>query len=112
MIIHTSDMLTARCQDMLDKNLEERGGFQLNLQPCHIMTTIKRTITILSYYAQAKQLQIVFEVITEQFGARSLLTDERRITQILVNLISNACKFSDPGEQVKVNLQLEDLPCE
>jgi cell cycle sensor histidine kinase DivJ len=55
--------------------------------------------------AEAKQLSLVTEV---QAGISPLVADKRACKQMLLNVISNAIKFTDAGGRVRISAREED----
>ncbi|WP_018151409.1 CHASE domain-containing hybrid sensor histidine kinase/response regulator [Leeia oryzae] len=93
--------------DVLDIAKIEAGEMQLDniwFNPGDILTELAE---LFSPQASAKQLE--FEVESSPGLPASLLGDAMRLRQILMNLISNAIKFTDRG-QVMVHLRHDFAP--
>jgi signal transduction histidine kinase len=80
---------------VLDIAKIESGQFSLNLSEYAIESVVESVRSATESLAQNKKLAIKTEV------ARSLpigFGDEQRLTQVLLNLVGNAIKFTDSGE--------------
>ena len=80
---------------VLDIAKIESGQFTLNMQEYSIETVVETVRVATESLAQNKKLALKTEV------AKSLpvgLGDEQRLTQVLLNLVGNAIKFTDAGE--------------
>ncbi|MBT7308251.1 MAG: response regulator [Gammaproteobacteria bacterium] len=84
--------------DMLDLSKIAAGKFEIDCVEFELRETIREVEQIFTVRAESQGLQ--FEVIREgdgrEFG-NMLLGDGKRIAQILINLISNAVKFTNEG---------------
>src|SRR6516164_6272429 len=80
---------------VLDIAKIESGQFTLNMTEYAIESVVETVRSATESLAQNKKLLLTTEV------ARSLpigLGDEQRLTQVLLNLVGNAIKFTDAGE--------------
>ena len=82
--------------DILDYSRLSSQKLILNFHPTDIIKVIKDVEYIMSF--QVKQKGLSFNVDTTQLqNIRNFCTDENRLTQILLNLLSNATKFTLTG---------------
>jgi signal transduction histidine kinase len=86
-------------EDLLDVSSIESG--QLDLQPAlvELEPYLKACVDTNGLLATAKNISLVLDDGAPRCSVRM---DARRIDQVLVNLISNAVKFSHPGTTVRV----------
>jgi len=63
-------------------------------------------VAVESYAAKASQAQLEFNVYIDPSLPTNLLGDPTKISQILVNLISNAIKFTPANGEVNVNIEM------
>jgi signal transduction histidine kinase/DNA-binding NarL/FixJ family response regulator len=84
--------------DILDLSRIESGRVDLESIPFDVRMVVQRSILLLSLQAQGKGLRIREEV--DRAVPRHLRGDPSRLQQILINLLSNATKFTDRGEVV------------
>ncbi len=89
------DVLLSLIDNVLDLAKIESGRLQLTPQPCATRTLIETTIDLFRVGAAAKENRLSYEVADSV--PQVLLIDENRLRQILVNLISNANKFTQRG---------------
>jgi signal transduction histidine kinase len=96
-------LLLALINEVLDLSKIEAGQVNLNVAAFALADTINAAITSLESLAREKGLKLHAQVPA---GLPQAIGDERRIMQVLVNLIGNAIKFTDAGEvevQAKVD---------
>jgi signal transduction histidine kinase len=67
----------------------------------HIPAVIERVVHAMKPLADRKQLALEMEIAPD---AGTILGDSRRVEQVLINLMSNAIKFTDRG-QVRIECQ-------
>ncbi len=96
-------------EDILDFSQLDTGLVQPNLSVFEPAGMIKRVASMVAENASNKQ--VVLEAKIEPELPHHLIGDERRLTQILVNLAGNAVKFTQQGE-VTIFAELRDSESE
>jgi signal transduction histidine kinase len=81
--------------DVLDLSKIEAGQFRLTLTDYSIKDVVHGVFSALEPLATKKQLGLKVNVPDDICDARG---DERKLTQVLLNLVGNAIKFTDQGE--------------
>jgi signal transduction histidine kinase len=81
--------------DVLDLSKIEAGQLTLALADYSLKTVVETVYTAVEQLAKEKKLGFKVEVTPDLPDGRG---DERRLTQVLLNLASNAIKFTDQGE--------------
>jgi signal transduction histidine kinase len=103
-IYSSTQILAARLEELLDLARYSRGTFKLNLQPVDLKTFIQSTI---SHYKPS--LEIRKQKLIEEMP--EILTDveidSSRLEQVIVNLLSNASKFSSEQGTILVRVLLD-----
>ncbi|MCI8367322.1 MAG: response regulator [Eggerthellaceae bacterium] len=102
----SSTHLLSLINDILDMSRIESGKVLLDEQPCNLVTLLDDLHSIIQAETSARQLY--FSINTENLQHPNVRCDRLRINQILLNLLGNALKFTNPGGFVK--LGLEELP--
>jgi PAS domain S-box-containing protein len=101
--IHSSGMsLLDLINDVLDLSKIESGKLELTLTPlklCGVMESVQ-----MLFSQQASEQNLEFCVNVSENCPECVVVDELRVRQILLNLISNAMKFTERGS-VKVNVE-------
>ncbi|KAK9474725.1 uncharacterized protein V1510DRAFT_438414, partial [Dipodascopsis tothii] len=90
-----ADALLSVISDVLDFSKIEVGKLELSLVPFSPTQTLKDTLSILSFLASKKSLEIQDRVAIPP--ARLVLGDPGRFRQVATNLMSNAVKFTQRG---------------
>jgi PAS domain S-box-containing protein len=91
--------------DLLDLAKIEAGRMELSFSTVVLNDLVTACVTLLQ--PQAARDRIVMRTSFTQ-GLPSVVADERSIRQIVLNLVSNAIKFTDAGGQVIVSTALTD----
>jgi len=81
--------------DVLDFSKIEAGQLTLTINPFSIKDVIQAVVTSTQSLAAEKRLPIKVETAPD---LAPIPGDERRVTQVLLNLVGNAIKFTDTGE--------------
>jgi len=87
--------LLSLINEILDLSKIEAGKLELNPEPVNLPRLIDEVIGTAGQLAEKNQNRLVVEA-QENLGA--LNADSMRLKQILLNLLSNACKFTKEGE--------------
>ena len=94
-IVTAGQTLLSVVNDILDFSKIEAGQIELDPQPFAPGPFIEQTIGLAAGQAEGKGLSLVCDIAEDMPAA--LLADSSRIRQVLLNLISNAVKFTDRG---------------
>ncbi|MBF0179408.1 MAG: response regulator [Magnetococcales bacterium] len=81
--------------DILDLSKIEAGQFELEDVPLAVRGLIAETVGILALRAKDKHLQLDWQV--DDDVPTTILGDQDRLRQILLNLLGNAIKFTETG---------------
>lgn len=101
----SSRHLLSLINDILDLAKIESGKVELHLEPVLVRDVVDEAVAPLRALAEGKGLKLLVE-IPEQ--ALAVMTDRRALRQILINLISNAVKYTDAGS-VRVALTINKI---
>jgi PAS domain S-box-containing protein len=96
----SSERLVRLINDILDIKKIEAGKLDLRLQKIESSTLVTRAVQDMDGLARASDITLLQDIDTEVM----VEVDIDRITQVLTNLISNAIKFSSPGNSVNIGL--------
>jgi signal transduction histidine kinase len=86
--------LLALINDVLDLSKIEAGQLTLMLEEYAVLNVIEAVIAVAQPLARAKGLELHVRLADDLPLGRG---DERRLTQVLMNLVGNAIKFTDQG---------------
>lgn len=90
--------------DILDLSKIEAGKFIFDEAPVQIRKNLQSVIELLEQRAIEKNIKIKTHVDSKI--PRIVLGDDNRLTQILLNLIGNAIKFTEKGE-ISIEIEIE-----
>jgi signal transduction histidine kinase len=93
--------LTKLISNIVDISKIDSGYFELNLSNENIVNITEDIVQSVSEYIKGKGLSITFDTNTEE---KIIACDADKIERIILNLISNAIKFSNPGGSIFVNI--------
>ena len=104
-IEHSARALMRLIDEILDFSKIEAGKLVLNAQPFAVADIVENCVALLRPRAQEKGLRLSFRVAPDV--PSRVLGDEARVRQILINLMSNAVKFTDQGS---VEIEIACVP--
>jgi PAS domain S-box-containing protein len=96
-----TERLVTLINDILDIDKIESGRVPFHLRPVELMALVQEAIETNRPYAERFGVQLVLEQALPGAKAQA---DPDRLIQVLANLLSNAAKFSPPGERVLVRI--------
>jgi PAS domain S-box-containing protein len=91
--------------DILDLSKAEAGQVELHESMIAVDELIGGSVALVALRARQAGIEIVTEVAS---GLPHLRADERKVRQVLLNLATNAIKFTPPGGRVVLRAQLVD----
>jgi CheY-like chemotaxis protein len=95
-IIRSSgDTLLAIINNILDLTKIESKMVELEYQPFNLQSCIEATLDIVAAIAHEKGLSVTYTI--EENTPNIILGDPTRLSQILINLLNNAVKFTKEG---------------
>ena len=95
--------LLALINDILDVAKIESGQVTLELTSSSIKNLCQSSITFIKQQALQKRVQLIEQIPT---NLPELMLDERRIRQVLINLLNNAVKFTPEGGSIMLEVSL------
>ena len=98
-------LLLGIINDILDMSRIESGKTTLNVEPMHLPQQIDQLSTMIR--AQANEKAQTFTVSTH-LRHENLLADPTRLNQVLMNILSNAVKYTPRGGHIR--FEVEELP--
>jgi signal transduction histidine kinase len=101
-VLQSSRHLLALINDILDLSKVEAGKMELEVSPLYLRSLLESSLIMVKEKAHKHQikLQTALDDIPEMIQA-----DERKLKQILYNLLSNALKFTPDGGMVRLEAQ-------
>ena len=104
-LIHESgEHLLNVVNDILDMSKIEAGKFKIVKEPFEVASLVKSCCDLMRHTAEQRSLSLIVDVAP---GIPELPADKRACKQMLLNVISNAIKFTDPGGWVRVSARVE-----
>lgn len=99
-IMASSRILLGLVNDILDSSAIESGKMRLAKEPFELGKTLQGLYSI--YQAQCLDKGIRFTTKEINVTENHLVGDDKRLTQIVMNLLSNAFKFTERGGSISV----------
>jgi signal transduction histidine kinase/CheY-like chemotaxis protein len=94
----SANSLLTLINDLLDLSKIEAHTVELEKIPFSVVQVVNDTISLMSIRAKEKGLTLNLKLECECIEKRNFLGDPNRIRQIVLNLCSNAIKFTEKGE--------------
>lgn len=102
----SSEHLLSLINDVLDMSRIESGKVKLEEREIHLPDVIHDLRTIIQSNVHAKQLELFIDTV--DVVHEDIICDKLRLNQILLNLVSNAVKFTKPGGMLSIRVTEKD----
>ena len=100
MIQRNTERLDRLISEVLDISKLEAGVMQFNLVPANLNEILENAVETMKVQALNKNLKLTFK----EDKVPEVMIDKDRITQVIMNLLNNAVKFTDSGGGIEVEL--------
>ena len=98
--IHSSGThLLNLINEILDLSRVEAGRYELNEEACGLFDTAEQAHQMVKLAAAEKNINLILQI---QPGMPEIWADQRAVRQIILNLLSNALKFTPSGGTVRL----------
>ncbi len=98
-ISQNSDRLESLIKDLLDLAGIESGKMRMEFEPLDIFPTIERSLGVLDKSAREKSISVKFDIPGD---LPKVLGDQKRLSQVFLNLLDNAIKYTPAGGSVVI----------
>ena len=99
--------LLSLINDILDMSRIESGTVKLDEKPVHIPDLLHDLRTMIQSLIDAKNQNLYID--TQDVIHEDVITDRLRLNQVLINIVGNAIKFTQPGGDIIISLI--EKPC-
>ena len=94
--------LSKLINNIVDSSKIQAGFFKLNLSNNNIVEVVEEIVMSVTNFTDSKGLHIIFDTDIEE---NIIACDPENIERVVLNLISNAIKFSDKGGEILINIK-------
>jgi signal transduction histidine kinase/PAS domain-containing protein len=108
-IVHYMNSITQNCyrlskliNNIVDMSKIEAGYYELNVSSHNIVEVIEEVVMSVTDYGDSRGLDIIFDTDVEE---KLVACDPEKIERVILNLISNAIKFSNAGSKIVISTQ-------
>ena len=104
----SSRHLLGLINDVLDMSKIESGKLTLNSDLFSLRETMDSIVSIVQPQIKARKQS--FSILIRNIRSENIVADSVRLNQVLLNLLSNAMKFTPEGGDISVTVSQEDSP--
>ncbi len=104
MVRNSADHLLNLINDVLDISKIEAGQLEITNAPFDLRRLVESAIQTVKPLADTKGLPIISEISSD---VREIISDAKRVEQVLINLLNNAVKFTEKGD-ICINCYIRD----
>lgn len=103
---NNADMLMMLIDDILDLADVENNNFKIYLADCSCNEIMNHALKSVEYRTPDGVRMYVTSDVDDSF---SIHTDSRRVQQVLINYLTNACKHTNEGE-IRIHCSITEIP--
>jgi GAF domain-containing protein/anti-sigma regulatory factor (Ser/Thr protein kinase) len=104
-IVSSGRHLLTLINDILDLSKIEAGRMELEAAPFSLVAALNNAVTLVKERAMSHGIRIELDVAP---GLDTMVADERKVKQVVVNLLANAVKFTPDGGTVSLRAVREN----
>ena len=94
--------LSKLINNIVDSSKIETGFFELHLSNNNIVEVVEDIVMSVTNFTDSRGLNIIFDTDIEE---KIIACDPEKIERVVLNLISNAIKFSDKGDEIFIDVK-------
>ncbi|GEA33970.1 ATP-binding protein [Clostridium diolis] len=87
--------------NLIDSTKLDAGYFEVNFVNCNVINVIEEITLSVAEYIKSNNLNLIFDTEIEE---KIIACDLDKIERIILNILSNAIKFTKPGGNIFVNI--------
>jgi signal transduction histidine kinase/DNA-binding response OmpR family regulator len=100
-----SRQLLSIINDVLDMSKIESGKFDISVHEFNFDKMMEHVVNVVQVKLNEKQQD--FRLVCERLFTRRILSDELRLSQVLINLLTNAIKFTPERGQITMRVRAD-----
>ncbi len=104
----SSKHLLGLINDILDMSKIESGKMTLNMNQVSLRSAIDDIVNIIQ--PQIREKSLFFDIFIQKIQVEEVVCDSVRLNQVLLNILSNAVKYTPEGGTIHVYLYQESSP--
>ena len=108
-IVDDADRLLKITGELLNMSQVETGNIQLKLQPVTPLQFIENALSTIQFQAQQKRIKLQ---IDEYQKLPKVMADQEKTSWVLINLLTNAIKYSAENGQIHLGYSINDTSLE
>lgn len=94
LLVTISRRMSLLLTDLLEVSQLREHRMKLNLKPLYVQSIVPGVVSMLGYMHENKPIRMIIDI---KSSTPAVIADERRLVQILHNLLHNAIKFTEQG---------------
>ena len=102
-LMRTSERMADLVDDLLDISRLESGSYDINKEPVALRPLVEQTFADVERKALDKELELSNDVEANL----SVMADRKALTQVLLNLVENAVKYTPASGRIWIRAQVE-----
>ncbi len=92
--------------DVLDMSKIESGNLEIIKEPFYLENMLREMMVVVGVKAHEKKQEILIQI--DKKVPKQFIGDSMRLSQVIMNLMFNAIKFSDQGKKIILNILVKE----
>lgn len=106
-VLQSSRHLLSLINDILDLSKVEAGKLELRLEKFDLAALLSHSFIMIKGKADKSNITLALDI--EENLPQQITADERKLKQVIFNLLANAVKFTSPGGHITIKAQAAEL---